>query len=96
MFDFALITGLKITGDDAARADTQRGRLHDTYFGGQGSVLLSDMMDAITRCDHMLDRLKLGLVYILESVLRCHHRRTGINLFHLQIVDDLHVFNTYS
>lgn len=95
MFDFALITGLQITGDDAARTDTQRGRLHDTYFEGHGTVLLSALMDAITRCDDMLDRLKLGLVYILESVLRCHHRRTGIDLFHLQIVDDLDVFNTY-
>ncbi|CAA2972251.1 Hypothetical predicted protein, partial [Olea europaea subsp. europaea] len=93
---FALITGLKIMGDEAAGDGTQRrNRLHDAYFEGQGTVLLTQLLDAIKRCDQMLDRLKLGLIYILESLVRCHHKKTAIDLFHLEIVDNLDRFNDY-
>ncbi|XP_022859440.1 uncharacterized protein LOC111380180 [Olea europaea var. sylvestris] len=96
IFEFSLITGLKITGDDATGDRTQRrNRLHDTYFQGQGSVLLPQLIDAIKRCDQMLDRLKLGMVYIVESVLRCHHKKTAIDPFYLEIVDDIDRFNDY-
>ncbi|XP_022895023.1 uncharacterized protein LOC111409242 isoform X1 [Olea europaea var. sylvestris] len=96
MFEFALVTGLKITGDEAASKEIQRrNRLHDAYFQGQGAIILPQLIDAIRRCDQMLDRLKLGLVYILESVLRCHHKKTAIDIFHLEIVDDIDRFNNY-
>lgn len=42
----------------------------------------------------MLDSLKLGLVYIIESVVRCHHKKTVIDLFHLKIVDDFDASTT--
>lgn len=45
--------------------------------------------------DQMLDRLKLVLVYILESVVRCHHKKTAINLFYVKIVHDIDAFNNY-
>lgn len=93
MFEFTLITGLKITGDDAAMERSSR--LYETYFQRHGSVLLPDLMAAIRGCDHMLDRLKLGLVYILESVMRCYHKKTVIDIFHLQVVDDIDAFNNY-
>lgn len=43
----------------------------------------------------MLDRLKLELVYILENMVRCHYKKTVIDLFHLKIVDDIDIFNNY-
>lgn len=44
----------------------------------------------------MLDKLKLGLVYILESMVRHHHKKTVIDLFfHLEVVDDINAFNNY-
>ncbi|XP_022886837.1 uncharacterized protein LOC111402726 [Olea europaea var. sylvestris] len=96
MFEFAMITGLNITGDEATGDGTQRrNMLHDAYFEGQGTVLLTQPFDAIRRCDQMLDRLKLGLVYILESMVRCHHKKTTTDLFHLEIVDDIDRFNDY-
>ncbi|XP_022873716.1 uncharacterized protein LOC111392593 [Olea europaea var. sylvestris] len=83
MFEFSLITGLRITGDDAAMERSNR--LYETYFQGHRSMPLPDLMVAIRGCDHMLDRLKLGLVYILESVMMCHYKKTVIDNFHLQI-----------
>lgn len=35
------------------------------------SVTTPQLEDKFSNCDHMLDKLKLGLVFILESVLRC-------------------------
>ncbi|KAL2518885.1 Uncharacterized protein Adt_15132 [Abeliophyllum distichum] len=43
----------------------------------------------------MKDKYKLGLVYILETVLRCKHHKININVFCLDVVDDVEVFNVY-
>lgn len=52
-----------------------------THFQGQGIVLLPQLIGTIRECDHMLDRLKLKLVYILKSMVRHHHKKTVIELF---------------
>ncbi|KAL2513389.1 Uncharacterized protein Adt_18989 [Abeliophyllum distichum] len=44
----------------------------------------------------MEDKCKLGLEYILETVLRCKHHKTSIDVFCLDVVDDVVVFNAYS
>lgn len=93
IYKFSLIAGLRITGDDAAIERSNRP--YETYFQGHGSVHLPELMVAIRGCDQMLDRLKLGLVYILESVIRCHHKKTVIDIFHLKVVDDIDAFNNY-
>lgn len=59
-------------------------------------VLLSQLIGAIRKCDQMLDRLKLGLIYILESLVQCHHKKIAINLFDLKVVDYVDAFNNYS
>lgn len=43
----------------------------------------------------MLDKLKLGLVFILESLLMCQHYKTSIDLLLSDIVDDIDAFNGY-
>ncbi|XP_022899392.1 uncharacterized protein LOC111412701 [Olea europaea var. sylvestris] len=93
IYEFSLITGLRIT--DVNTAIERSNRLYETYFQGHGSVHLSELMVAIRGCDQMLDRLKLRLVYILESVMRCHHKKTIIDIFHLEVVDDINAFNNY-
>lgn len=79
---FGLIIGLNIKGHEAARDGTQRiDRLYDTYFQGQGMVFLLQLIGTIMECYQMLDRLNLGLVYIIESVVRCHHKRLRSTFF---------------
>lgn len=82
--------GQKITSNEAARDNTQRSNmLHDVYFWGQRTMLPSQLSDIIRGCDQMLDRLQLRLVYIIESIVQCHHTKTLIDLFHLEIDDDM-------
>lgn len=96
IFEFALITGLMCTGEEAARARIPRNkRLLNEYFHGQTAVTPGQLADAFRACEDMSDKLKLGMVLILESVLRCHHKKTSIDLFHLEVVDDIDTFNSY-
>lgn len=96
IFEFALVTGLRCTDDAEARACVPRNRrLLNEYFHGQTTVTLAQLGDALRRCDRMSDRLKLGLVLIIESILRCHHKKTSIDIFHLEVVDDIDAFNNY-
>ncbi|XP_022871451.1 uncharacterized protein LOC111390621 [Olea europaea var. sylvestris] len=96
ILEFALITSLRCTGEEEVRVCIIRNkRLLDLYFGGKGPVTPPQLEDAFRRCDHMLDKLKLGLVYILESILRRRHRRTSIDLFSLDVVDDIDAFNSF-
>ncbi|XP_022889027.1 uncharacterized protein LOC111404453 [Olea europaea var. sylvestris] len=96
IFEFALITGLRCTGEEAARAiiPTDKRLLND-YFNGHTTMTLAQLGDAFRGCDQISDKLKLGMVFILESVLRCHHRKTLIDVFHSQVVDNIDVFNSY-
>ncbi|XP_022869371.1 uncharacterized protein LOC111388796 isoform X2 [Olea europaea var. sylvestris] len=97
ILEFALITGLRCTGEEEVRTRIiPNKRLLNLCFGGKGPVTPPQLEDAFRRCDHMLDKLKLGLVYILESILRCRHRRTSIDLFSLDVVDDIDAFNSFS
>lgn len=90
------MTGLRITGYEAASEGTQKNNmLYDTYFHGQETVLLPQLIGAIRWCDQMLDSLRLGLAYILKSVVICHHKKTLIDLFHLYVVDDIDAFINY-
>lgn len=43
----------------------------------------------------MLDGLKLGQVYILESTVKCHHKKIVIDLFYLEVVYYIDAFNNY-
>lgn len=96
IFEFAMITGLMCTGEDSARARIPRNnRLLNEYFHGQAAVTPGQLIDAVRACEDMSDRLKLGMVLIVESVLRCHHKKTSIDFFHLEIVDDIDAFNSY-
>ncbi|XP_022891251.1 uncharacterized protein LOC111406204 [Olea europaea var. sylvestris] len=96
ILEFALITGLRYIEEEEARARIiPNKRLLDLYFGGKGPVTPPQLEDAFRKCDHMLDKFKLGLVYILESILRCRHRRISIDLFSLDVVDDIDAFNSF-
>lgn len=93
---FALITELKCTDEEAARARiTTNSRLLHAYFEGRTPVSLAQLEKALRECDQMFDKLKLGLVFILESVLRYHHMKTSIDDFHLEVVDEIDTFNNY-
>ncbi|XP_022891304.1 uncharacterized protein LOC111406240 isoform X1 [Olea europaea var. sylvestris] len=96
IFEFALVTGLRCTDKEAGRARIPRNRrLLNEYFHGRTTVTLALLRDAFRECDQMSDKLKLGLVLILESVLRCYHKKTSIDIFHLEVVDDIDTFNNY-
>lgn len=96
ILEFALITSLRCIREEEARTCIiPNKRILDLYFGGKGPVTPPQLEDAFRRCDHILDKLKLELVYILESILRCRHRRTSIDLFSLDVVDDINAFNSF-
>lgn len=56
---------------------------------------LAQLKKAFRKCDQTSDKLKLSLVLILKSVLRCHHKKTSIEVFHLEVVDEIDTFNNY-
>lgn len=58
-------------------------------------VILLQLDDVFKKCNHMLDKLKLGLVFILQSVLRYRRCKTSIDLFSVDVVDDIVSFNSY-
>lgn len=66
-----------------------------TYFQEQGTMFLPQLIGAISECNEMLGSLRLGLVYILERVVRCYHKKTAIDMFYLKVVDDIDSFNNY-
>lgn len=93
LFEFDLTNGLKITGDEAAHDCTQRSnRLHNAYFQGRdGASTVANLHNQGVQPDVRQSKV----VYILESVVQYHHKKIAIDLFYLEIVDDINSFNNY-
>lgn len=69
-------------GKEAARAHiTTSRRLLNSYFGGKGPVTSSKIRGRIQEMRSHVGHVEVVAVFIPESVLRCRHRMTSINLF---------------
>ncbi|OVA01168.1 protein of unknown function DUF1985 [Macleaya cordata] len=71
-------------------------RLSDLYFDDANHIDMHAMVGALDKCQDDVDRVKLALVYMLEYFLLGKNKQeTYVNPIHLQIVDDLDLFNLY-
>ncbi|KAL2466884.1 DUF1985 domain-containing protein [Abeliophyllum distichum] len=94
--EFLILTGLNAGNEDEVKPNIQRSkRLLNKYFNSKTTVTPVELESTFDACTVMKDKYKLGLVYILETMLRCKHHKTSIDLFCLDIVDDIEVFNAY-
>ncbi|KAL2506328.1 Uncharacterized protein Adt_21949 [Abeliophyllum distichum] len=94
--EFVIVTGLNAGNEDGVRPNIQRSkRLLMKYFNGKTTVTPIELESTFDACTMMEDKYKLGLVYILETMLRYKHHKTSIDLFCLDVVDNIEVFNAY-
>ncbi|KAL2531969.1 DUF1985 domain-containing protein [Abeliophyllum distichum] len=94
--EFLIVTGLNAGNEDEVRPNIQRSkRLLNKYFNGKTAVTPVELESTFDACTVMEDKYKLGLVYILETMLRCKHYKTAIDVFCLDVVDNIEVFNAY-
>ncbi|KAL2454518.1 Uncharacterized protein Adt_47981 [Abeliophyllum distichum] len=96
LMEFIIVTGLNAGNEDEVRPKIQRSkRLLNKYFNGKKTVTPVELESTFDACTTMEDKYKLGLVYILETMLRCKHHKTSIDVFCLDVVDNIEVFNAY-
>ncbi|KAL2480434.1 protein of unknown function (DUF1985) [Abeliophyllum distichum] len=97
LMEFLIVTGLNAGNEDEVRQNIQRSkRLLNKYFNGKTTVTPVELESTFDACTVMMeDKYKLGLVYILETMLRCKHHKTSIDVFCLDVVDNIEVFNAY-
>ncbi|KAL2526830.1 Uncharacterized protein Adt_11884 [Abeliophyllum distichum] len=94
--EFLIVTSLNAGNEDEVRPNIQRSkRLLNKYFNGKTTVTPVELGSTFDACTVMEDKYKLGLVYILETMLRCKLHMTSIDVFCLDVVDDIEVFNAY-
>ncbi|KAL2512738.1 Uncharacterized protein Adt_18338 [Abeliophyllum distichum] len=94
--EFVIVTSLNAGNEDEVRPNIQRSkRLLKKYFNGKTTVTPVELESTFDACTMMEDKYKLGLVYILETMLRCKHHKTSIDVFCLDVVDNIEVFNAY-
>ncbi|KAL2466825.1 Uncharacterized protein Adt_42676 [Abeliophyllum distichum] len=88
--EFIIVTGLNTGNEEEVRPNIHRSkRLLNKYFCGKTTVTPVELESVFDACTVMEDKYKLGLVYILETVLRCKHHKTSIDVFCLDVVDDV-------
>nr|XP_048332780.1 uncharacterized protein LOC112492390 [Ziziphus jujuba var. spinosa] len=98
--DFTIITGLRFGYEPNRRVNIST-CISDTYFGGKRKVTNSEITKAFmtAQCqdddEADDDRLKLTLLYFLETVLLGKESIATASYNHLEIVDDLKYFNNY-
>ncbi|KAL2534525.1 Uncharacterized protein Adt_07876 [Abeliophyllum distichum] len=94
--EFIIVTGLNTGNKEEVRPNIHRSkRLLNKYFCGKTIITLVELESAFDACTVMEDKYKLGLVYILETVLRCKHHKINTAVFCLDVVDDAEKFNSY-
>ncbi|KAL2470622.1 protein of unknown function (DUF1985) [Abeliophyllum distichum] len=96
LMEFLIVTGPNADNEDEVRPNIQRSkRLLKKYFNGKTTVTPVELESTFDACTMIEDKYKLGLVYILETMLRCKHHNTSIDVFCLDVVDNIVVFNAY-
>lgn len=98
LYEFTLITGLRASEEPSLEFHiVNNDRLVKKHFKKcKKGITVYNLKEAIESCKvSMKDKYKIGLVYILETVLLPKENYTYINLEHLSMVDDLEAFNSY-
>ncbi|KAL2486060.1 DUF1985 domain-containing protein [Abeliophyllum distichum] len=94
--EFIIVIGLNFDNEEEVRPNIyQSKRLLNEYFYGKTTVTPAKLEFAFDACTVMDDKYKLRLVYILETVLRCKHHKTSIDVFCLDVIHDVEVLNAY-
>ncbi|KAL5575953.1 hypothetical protein UlMin_017652 [Ulmus minor] len=91
--EFAVVTGLRCSKLPVeVRSEACQNCLRDTYF--KTSDLLNKIQKWL-RGKPQEDRLKIALVYFLESTLLSSNPKKSVSQFHLSMVDDLETFKRF-
>ena len=79
------------------RSEACQNRLRDTYFK-TNAIKTSDLLKKIQKWPRgkpKEDRLKIAMVYFLESTLLTSYPKKLVSQFHLSMVEDLETFNRF-
>ncbi|XP_026414510.1 WD repeat-containing protein 87-like [Papaver somniferum] len=93
--EFAMMSGLKFQGSEKIDYNPEQVRLMKVHFPGQRSVKLEDLIKKFNQLKNSEDKIKLGLLYIAESVIMGHKSRCIVNKGRFFLVDNLEEFNRY-
>ncbi|KAI3888706.1 hypothetical protein MKX03_012895 [Papaver bracteatum] len=94
--EFAMMSGLKFQGTgEIVQKPKEEIRLMKVYFPGQKCVKLEDLIGKFHELKNSEDKLKLGLVVIVENAITGHDTRRNVDKGHLLLVDNLGEFNSY-
>ncbi|KAL5567618.1 hypothetical protein UlMin_024193 [Ulmus minor] len=98
VYEFAVVMGLCCSElPMEVRSEACQNRLRDTYFK-TNAINTSDLLNKIKkwlRGKPQEDRLKIALVYFLESTLLSSDPKKSVSQFHLSMVDNLKTFNRF-
>ncbi|KAL5541745.1 hypothetical protein UlMin_009455 [Ulmus minor] len=98
VYEFAVVTGLRCSELPVeVRSEACQNHLRDTYFK-TNAIKTSDLLNKIQKWPRgkpQEDRLKIALVYFLESTLLSSDPKKSVSQFHLSMVDDLETFNRF-
>ncbi|KAI3854335.1 hypothetical protein MKX03_012797 [Papaver bracteatum] len=94
--EFAMMSGLKFQmTDEIVQKPREEIRLMKVYFPSQKCVKLEDLIRKFHELKNSEDKLKLGLVAIVENAITGHDMRRSVNKGHFLLVDNLEEFNSY-
>ena len=88
--EFCILTGLQYAGKEEISGGSNR--LLDKY-GNKGKLKRHELLEAFRQCSNVEDQVKLGVAYLVESLLFAKSPITLIDPKILAIVDDVATFN---
>ncbi|KAL5545138.1 hypothetical protein UlMin_008922 [Ulmus minor] len=98
VYEFAVVTGLRCSELLVnLRLEACQSHLRDNYFK-TNSIKISDLLNKIQKWPRgkpQEDRLKIALVYFLESTLLSSDPKKSVSQHYLSMVDDLDTFNKF-
>lgn len=96
--EFAMITGLSFEAPDTKKYEKltlKSGRLVELYFEGANRILSSKLEEVFKACKDVEDTWKLGLCFLVDSVLYGNEPVAAIEKDLLLVVEDLDFFYNY-
>ncbi|KAI3957598.1 hypothetical protein MKW92_027762 [Papaver armeniacum] len=94
--EFAMMSGLMFQRtDEIVQNSKEEIRLMKVYFPSQKCVILEDLIGKFHELKNSEDKLKLGLVAIVENAITGHDTRRNVDKGHFLLVDNLWEFDRY-
>ncbi|XP_026460116.1 uncharacterized protein LOC113360905 [Papaver somniferum] len=96
MWESALVTGLSFKGSDVIHPRGCAGsELINKYFLGKKSITLGELSRKFDSLEQSTDKVKLGLVLLVQGVLMGNEYVRDVNLAYFHMVENIEKFNKF-